>query len=68
MTESQLIAVIEDAALDGSWNAAAWLVERRWPERWSKRPTPAMRASMKAKDGDADPFAEIIDLAERRSG
>jgi transposase len=31
--ECQLVAEIAAAARD-SWEAAAWLLERRWPERW----------------------------------
>lgn len=27
--------------LDGQWTACAWMLERRWPERWAKRELPA---------------------------
>lgn len=71
MTESELIAVIEDAAKGGSWNAAAWLVERRWPERWSKTKGPiAPEATPPEPDesGASNPFAEVVDLAAKRRG
>ena len=63
MSESQLIAVVEDAARRGSWNAAAWLLERRFPERWLKA---TERRLPKPSDEDKA-FAEIIELARRRT-
>lgn len=30
------IRIIEEAA-QTKWQAAAWYLERRWPERWAKR-------------------------------
>jgi transposase len=35
-SEAMLVTRIAKAAGDGSWAAAAWLLERRWPQRWSK--------------------------------
>jgi hypothetical protein len=35
--QSRLISVIEAAAARGFWQSAAWLLERRWPERYAKR-------------------------------
>lgn len=35
--ELSLIKSIETAASDGTWTAAAWLLERRFPDRWGKR-------------------------------
>ena len=34
--EATLVARIAKAAQNGSWSAAAWLLERRAPERWGK--------------------------------
>lgn len=31
------IALIRKAASDGQWQAAAWILERRHPERWARR-------------------------------
>jgi transposase len=63
-SEAGLVARIASVAGKGSWQAAAWLLERRFPERWGKpgetpKPEPTVAASEKA-------FAEVIDLAKRR--
>jgi transposase len=34
--EQVLVAKIQRAASSGTWTAAAWILERRWPERWAK--------------------------------
>jgi transposase len=34
--EATLVARIAKAAQNGSWSAAAWLLERRSPENWAK--------------------------------
>lgn len=70
MSESQFVAVVEESARDGSWNAAAWLLERRFPERWLKpteRPLPKPPRKPKPSDADNRAFAEIIELARHRT-
>jgi hypothetical protein len=67
MTEDELIAVIEDAAKGGSWNAAAWLVERRWPEHWSKTRGPVEPEPEEPDAPGENPFAQVVDLAKRRT-
>lgn len=37
LSEQRYVGVIKDAARDGTWTAAAWWLERRYPERWGKR-------------------------------
>ncbi len=40
LAEISLVKLIWQAATvggDGDWGAAAWLLARRWPERWSER-------------------------------
>jgi hypothetical protein len=64
MSEAQLVAFVEGSARSGSWNAAAWLLERRWPERWLK---PAERRSKPPPGDNDDAFAEIIELSRRRT-
>jgi hypothetical protein len=54
--EATLVASIKDAAQRGQWRAAAWLLERGYPER--KRGPGEL-------DG-GDPFAEVDELAARR--
>lgn len=62
--EVALVGRIARASQNGSWAAAAWLLERRYPERWAK-------ASERKKDGDdakpVDPFAKLDELAPRRA-
>ena len=71
--ETVLVARIAGAASKGSWQAAAWLLERRFPERWMKpteRPLPdgaaAPAPAADDRDIDKDPFADVVDLAQRR--
>lgn len=35
--ELSCVARIRKAAIGGQWQASAWLLERRYPERWSRR-------------------------------
>jgi transposase len=35
MTEARLVVAIARAAALGDWRAGAWLLSRRWPERWA---------------------------------
>jgi hypothetical protein len=65
--EVRNVAVISRAAGE-SWQAAAWLLERMYPERWGKvsvrlreesEPEPVVRT-------EHDPFGEVDELAERR--
>lgn len=64
--ESRNVMLIAKAA-QSNWQAAAWLLERRHPERWA-------RPSQRDKDAAAgsqppvanDPFSEVDELAQRR--
>ena len=64
--ENRNVAIVAQAA-QTNWQAAAWLLERQWPEHWAR---PSQRA--KPDEGDApapapgDPFAEVDELAARR--
>jgi hypothetical protein len=63
--EAGPVGVVVDAARSGSWQASAWLLERRWPERWARPPQrQAQPDGLLA--GQDDPFAEVDLLAERR--
>jgi hypothetical protein len=66
LDERRLIALVATGAKT-NWRAAAFLLERRYPERWA----PVRRSAMEpepvlpASDGD-DPFREVDMLAARR--
>lgn len=38
-SEARDLAVISKAAAEGQWPAAAWRLERKFPDRWGKRDT-----------------------------
>ena len=73
--ENEAIKIIKGAALDGTWQAAAWYLERSKPERWRLRQT----TEMTGKDGGPieqkitgdearrEVSALIDELAERRA-
>jgi hypothetical protein len=62
--EPGLVAVMFQAAQRGSWTAAAWILERRWPARWSR--PPQRQADVPPEPGADDPFAEAVALGEAR--
>jgi hypothetical protein len=59
--EGILVAQLGRAAARGSWRAAAWMLERQYPERW------ALPADPPAPE-DADGVDALDELAERRRG
>jgi hypothetical protein len=62
--EVRLVNVITSEAAT-NWSAAAWLLERGFPDRWAR-----VSQREKADDGltsvEFDPFAEVDELAEQR--
>jgi transposase len=70
--EATLVTRIQKAAANGSWQAAAWLLERRYPERYTKPkvapdelPSRAPAPSTPAERAEAE-FAALDELAARR--
>lgn|SRR5215831_1622446 len=64
--ESRLVAVVASAARE-NWQAAAWQLERRYPDRWAR---PSQREKDEGREpapvSASDPFAEVDELAKRR--
>lgn len=53
--ETRNVALIAKAAQDGTWTAAAWWLERKYPERWGRKE----RHEVTGKDG-GDLIVEIV--------
>lgn len=67
--EARSVAAIANASRD-NWQAAAWLLERMYPERWGRvsvrmRDTSTDTPAEETADPD-DPFSEVDDLAAAR--
>lgn len=66
--EVRNVTNIARAAIE-SWQAAAWLLERQYPERWGRPSSPQRREAPPEdtpREAEFDPFAEVDELAERR--
>jgi len=69
--EVRNVALISQAATQ-NWQAAAWLLERQYPDRWG-RTSVRLRDATDEDNGqepaadDTDPFAEVDDLAAARA-
>lgn len=66
--EATLVTRIAKAAANGSWSAAAWLLERGSPERWAKiSDRRLLDVDHPPAAASVDPFAEVDELAARRA-
>jgi hypothetical protein len=63
--EPRLLARVAQAA-SNDWRAAAWVLSRRWPERWGPPERQATRHVPRELDAADSPFAEVDELAARR--
>jgi transposase-like protein len=63
LDEAALVAIVEDGARS-SWRAAAWLLERRWPERWAT--ASSRRKGDSGQEQERNPFDSLDELAARR--
>jgi hypothetical protein len=68
----QLVDAISRASSD-DWRAAAWLLERGWPDQWRLRslngrkpPEERDEPPTVSDEAEADPFTEVDQLAARR--
>jgi hypothetical protein len=61
-SEVRLVAQVARAAASGSWRAACWLLERKYPQRWGT----GSREPELGVPRDGDPFAAVDELARRR--
>lgn len=52
---------------DKQWTAAAWMLERRWPERWAKRDAPPAPPKVNA-DGESPAVLALLQAAETMPG
>jgi hypothetical protein len=62
--EERLLALVAHAART-NWRAAAWILDRRWPERWGRQPRSRPVEVPPQSEGD-DFFREIDELARKR--
>jgi hypothetical protein len=63
--ETRLTGLVAAEAGRGNWRAAAWILERRYPDRWAPiRRRPDGELEPVAVDGD--PFSEVDELRRRR--
>jgi hypothetical protein len=60
-SEVRLVALVAKAA-QTQWRAAAWLLERRHPERWAS----GREVTLPPIGGEPDEFAEVDQLAQLR--
>jgi hypothetical protein len=60
LSETRLVVYVAHAARS-SWRAAAWMLERRYPQRWGRD-----RAPEPVVPPGGDAFTEIDQLAARR--
>ena len=69
--EKRLLDVVKTASHDGDWRAAAWHLERRWPERWSQRVNIVIEQELDAfmavleRELDGETFERVMSAADR---
>ncbi len=56
-SEAEYVAMVKAAGERGSWQAATWFLERRYPSRWGKAATPLPERTK----GAADPYGDLSD-------
>ena len=69
------IALIDKAAQDGSWQAAAWKLERKYPNRWGRVSRTeisgpegsAVQVVVSPKDSLAEKLTEMLNRAQQNA-
>lgn len=64
--EVALVREVQQAARE-NWQAAAWMLERSYPERWARLSQRPQAEDPAPAEKPADPFDEVDELAQRRS-
>lgn len=64
VAESQLLGYIEKEASTGTWQAAAWILERKYRQRWAKE-VPQGDGESEAFDKFLDGIDDIAEKAEK---
>lgn len=60
--ESRFLSQVAKAAVDGTWTAAAWWLERRRPEAYARRDRTESKVELTGKDGG--PIRTLSDLPD----
>lgn len=63
--ETRNVAIVAQAA-QTDWKAAAWLLERTYPERWARASQRGLIDGPESAMAPGDPFAEVDELAAAR--
>jgi transposase len=68
-SEARDVALIAKAAADGQWQAAAWRLERKFPERWGRRDRHQVDANIQGtvKVTPDDAIQELVGLLATRA-
>lgn len=64
--ELRNVALIAQAARGGSWAAAAWLLERHYPERWGRVLRTSVEPATELAPTTSDSLDELAGRRERR--
>lgn len=66
--ETLHLSRIERASAEGVWQASAWVLERRWSERWAKREVVELRGSGSDLSKLSDEELKALQQRSKRKG